>query len=133
MRERIESLKAIGPVGENYEFSKYPLLRYSDADRDVMDASLWAIGHKGRPNAVAVLEIYGDNTIQFEFTATSELPKSVQGNSWRWEPRYLISLGLRFPSKWFRRQRGEHEGLSYRKLRANSKRRKYIVERTNSS
>ena len=33
-----------------------------------------------------VLEVYEGTRVQYEFTAASEPPRSVQGDPWRWEP-----------------------------------------------
>ena len=89
MRKRIESLKAIRSNGQEYEFSKHPLLRYSDAAHGISDATLWSIGETGRPHGIIALEIYQGSSVQYEFTATSEHPKVVQGNGWRWEPEAI--------------------------------------------
>lgn len=89
MRKRIESLKAIRSNGQECEFSKHPLLRYSDAAHGISDATLWSIGETGRPHGIIALEIYQGSSVQYEFTATSEHPKVVQGSGWRWEPEAI--------------------------------------------
>src|SRR5687768_6309241 len=58
MRKRVQALSAMGKGDEKLEFSAEPLLRYNDLARDVADASVWALGPKGRPRAVLVVEVY---------------------------------------------------------------------------
>ena len=87
MRQRAESLEIVGPEGEKIECSKEPLLRYNDAVRDIVDASLWALGREGRPRAVLVLEVYGGVSVQYEFTCVADPPKSVKTQRWQWAPR----------------------------------------------
>jgi len=65
-------------------FVPKPLLRYSDATRDLMDAKasglvdagVWRLGMEGRPTALVVLEIYlsaeGKGTLAHEFVSLSE-------------------------------------------------------------
>ena len=99
MRKRINSLQVIGADGNACEFSKSPLLRYSDQERSVVDACLWSIGKSGRPCGIVVLEVYRGTSIQYEFTAAAELPKSVQGDSWRWEPEDSDFTWVRIPDQ----------------------------------
>jgi hypothetical protein len=87
MRERVDSPNAVGASGKRLQFLQHPILRYGDTVRQVVDASVWALGRKGRPQAILALEIYREGSIQYEFTGTSELPKYVQVGTWRWEPR----------------------------------------------
>src|SRR5688500_4578122 len=87
MRRRVEELIAAGSETEKYEFSKEPMLRYSDAARDILDAGLWSLGRQGRPRAVLVLEVYGGPYVQYELTAVADPPRSVRSARFAWSPR----------------------------------------------
>jgi hypothetical protein len=87
IRRRVESLTATGPKEVKYEFSKQPILRYSDASRDIVDAALWSLGRNGRPRAVLVLEVYGGNFVQYELTVVADPPQSVRAAGLVWSPR----------------------------------------------
>ena len=58
-----------------------PLLRYSDADRGMLDGTLWAYGSAGRP--VAILEMYrsrgGDARYRHATTGTCDRPLKLRG------------------------------------------------------
>lgn len=86
MRQRVNGISAIGPSDEPYQINDTPLLRYNDATRGILDASLWRLGKFGRPATILVLEIYA-TTAQYELTGTSDLPKAVSTGNWRWTPR----------------------------------------------
>jgi hypothetical protein len=63
-------------------------LRYNDLARDVADASLWALGQKGRPRAMLVVEFYWkENFVHYEFTGVAEPPRLVRGPFFEWKPR----------------------------------------------
>jgi hypothetical protein len=87
MRGRVQAFSAMGTGDEKIEFSPEPLLRYSDTARDVADASVWALGRKGRPQAVLVVEVYGIRFVQYELTAVAEPPRLVRAESFEWTPR----------------------------------------------
>jgi hypothetical protein len=88
MRGRVQALSAMGTGDEKLEFSAEPLLRYNDLARDVADASLWAVGQKGRPRAMLVVEFYWkENFVHYEFTGVAELPRLVRGPFFEWKPR----------------------------------------------
>jgi hypothetical protein len=91
MQQRVAALKAIASNGERIEFQKNPILRYDDAERGVVDATLWRLGETGRPKAILVLE-HREDLLLYEFTGTDDLPKSVQGDGWIWEPRGAGSI-----------------------------------------
>jgi len=61
MREKADAIQ-VRRIGEN-EAERLPLIpepffRYSDDPRAIVDASLWGIGGKGRPAAMAKIEYY---------------------------------------------------------------------------
>jgi hypothetical protein len=88
MRGRVQALSAIGTGDEKLEFSVEPLLRYNDLARDVADASVWALGQKGRPGAVLVVEFYWkENFVQYEFPVVADPPRLVRGPFFEWKPR----------------------------------------------
>jgi hypothetical protein len=87
MRKRVQALSAMGAGDEKVEFSEQPLLRYNDLARDVADASVWAVGRKGRPQAVLVVEIYLGDAVQYELTAVAEPPRFVRAASFGATPR----------------------------------------------
>jgi hypothetical protein len=88
MRGRVQALSAMGQGDETLEFSAEPLLRYNDLARDVADASLWAVGRKGRPRALLVVEVYWkEDFVHYEFTGVAEPPRLVRGAFFEWKPR----------------------------------------------
>ena len=99
MQQRVGSLKAIDAGGEAVAFVKDPLLRYSDEGRGIVDASLWSLGKSGRPRAILVLELYDDDTLQYEFTGADNLPKSVAGAGWSWQPSDVDSKWKEIPDQ----------------------------------
>jgi hypothetical protein len=86
MGARVAALKGVDAGGEAVAFSDEALFRYSDPERGIVDATLWRLGKAGRPKAILVLELYGENSLQYEFTGAADLPKSVEGSGARWEP-----------------------------------------------
>jgi hypothetical protein len=96
MRQRVAALKATGSEGERYEFRDEPILRYNDAARGILDASVWALGREGRPRAVLIVEIYG-TFAQYELTAVDQPPKRVDAGSWQWTPNQADYAWTRIP------------------------------------
>jgi hypothetical protein len=75
MRTRVRALSALGTGDEKVEFSETPLLRYNDTARNIADATVWALGRKGRPQAVLVVEVYWPDAVQYELTAVADPPR----------------------------------------------------------
>ncbi|HWB10418.1 MAG TPA: hypothetical protein VG826_14395 [Pirellulales bacterium] len=74
-----------------YLVAERPLLRFSDADRGIVDGTLWAYGGEGRP--AALLEMYCGRYIplgsyRHAWTATSDRPVKLLGAPGiQWTPR----------------------------------------------
>jgi hypothetical protein len=75
MRQRVKALIALGANDEKLQFRENPLLRYNDTARNIADASVWALGREGRPQAVLVVEVYSGDAVQYELTAVAEPPR----------------------------------------------------------
>jgi hypothetical protein len=100
MRGRVKALSAMGAGDEKLEFSAEPLLRYNDLARDVADASLWALGPKGRPRALLVVEVYWkENFVQYEFPVVADPPRLVRGPFFGWKPRAAPFTWLKLPDE----------------------------------
>jgi hypothetical protein len=99
MRNRVAALSAVGPAEEKPEFSEKPLLRYSDTTRDIVDATVWGLGRKGRPRAILVLEVYGGTYVQYELTAIADPPRLVRSARFQWTPRAPQFTWLKVPAK----------------------------------
>ena len=94
MAKRVDEIKITGANSEGTKFGKKPLLRYSDATRFIVDATVWALGDKGRPQGILVLERYEDeNQIEgrsfwgYEFTVTSpKVAERLEASQFNWKP-----------------------------------------------
>lgn len=94
MTQRIFAMKPSGEKSKDLTFRPDPLLRYSDPTRAIVDATVWSLGAKGRPQGIVVLERYendrnngGRSHWSYELTVTSkEVVESLKGPSWEWRP-----------------------------------------------
>ncbi len=94
MAKRIAAIEIDGKNSKETKFGKQPLLRYSDPTRHITDATVWALGQKGRPQGIMVLERYeNENNIEgrsfwsYEFTVTSPtVAETLQSNQLNWRP-----------------------------------------------
>jgi len=63
------------------KLGKAPLLRYNDATRSFLDASLWRLGESGRPRGAVTLELYraseGTARLTYEFISLSSAEFSL--------------------------------------------------------
>lgn len=91
MRSAIDDLKtsSAGVKDDDaLKFAARPLLRYNDQTRtiaqtrELLDATVWRLGERGRPTALVTLEIYpvrpGTGRMFYEFLALSPLPFAIQ-------------------------------------------------------
>jgi hypothetical protein len=100
MRTRVRALSALGTGDEKVEFSAEPLLRYNDLARNISDASVWALGPKGRPRALLVVEVYWkEQFVHYEFTSAAEPPRSVRGKGFEWTPQANTLTWLKIPDE----------------------------------
>jgi len=60
-----------------------PLIRFSDQPRDIMDATLWAIGTPGRPVALQKIEVYHRPEGPSWFYCMTSLSESLIETRWR--------------------------------------------------
>lgn len=90
MKERIKEISFSGKHSKDVSFKPEPLFRYSDPTRNVLDATIWRLGEKGRPKGIAVLEYYTRNGgfWSYEITSTStQVPRNIKGPQWTWDFR----------------------------------------------
>jgi hypothetical protein len=99
MGKRVEALSAMGPKEEKLQFSEKPLLRYNDPARDIVDATVWGLGRKGRPHAVLVFEVYGGQFVQYELTAVADPPRSVKTTAFQWAPQATPFIWSKIPDQ----------------------------------
>jgi hypothetical protein len=69
-----------------------PVLRYADNTRRTHESGLWAMGEKGRPSAVLVIEYYSDEKHGtrwlYEIASLSSKRIAAQrGDDWKWAAR----------------------------------------------
>lgn len=89
MREQIEKLVPTGRDASLWQLRDKPVHRYSDPTRNIIDASIWAVGRSGRPQAMVVLELYEDDDsklLNYELTATSHtVDQTMKGPNLNWQ------------------------------------------------
>lgn len=91
MRSAIEDLKSTSSAIDDaaaLTFVPRPLLRYNDQTRtiantrELLDATVWRLGERGRPTALVTLEIYplrpGMGRMFYEFVSLSPSPFAMQ-------------------------------------------------------
>lgn len=97
MREAIEGLQISAKRTDSEavpKFSARPLLRYNDGTRGnqgISDATVWRLGERGRPKAIATMEIYPVNQsitlLQYEFVSLTSDKLELQNRlGVRWLP-----------------------------------------------
>lgn len=99
MRDRVAGLAITGRDGKPTGFTYEPALRFDDAPRGIVDASMWILGKSGRPAAILALEFYDNDTVMYELTSNAEPPKSVRGAHWEWKPQDQPFDWTKIPAK----------------------------------
>lgn len=99
MRDRVAGLSITGRDGKPTGFTYEPALRFDDAPRGIVDASMWMLGKSGRPAAILALEFYDNDTVMYELTSNAEPPKSVRGADWEWKPQDQPFDWTKIPAK----------------------------------
>ncbi len=101
MRKNVGDLVASGKNAESAKFRPDALLRYSDPVRKIVDATMWSLGTKGRPQGILVLELYdrGTKFWSYELTVTSNnVTETLKGPTWTWKPSGKEFVWTEFPS-----------------------------------
>jgi hypothetical protein len=85
MTELARGLTLSGPDGKTLEPRPAPMVRYDDQPRYIEDATLWALGGKGRPAGVLKVELYPQGRALYGLVSLADAKitaKSTDGWSW---------------------------------------------------
>lgn len=97
MRQRMNDLVVDSQKeSETLRFRPQPLLHYSEPQRGMTESAIWCLGEEGRPAAILSIVLYRGR-LMYEFTATSDRPKSVSGEGWSWTPNAPGFTWLQLP------------------------------------
>jgi hypothetical protein len=99
---QIEMKSIMGDQIDLLELKPDPLIRYSDATRDIVDSLVFRVGKKGRPLALISAELYGRQgttlLLNHEFVALFEPKLRMKRDAFVWEPREGTLVFKDFPA-----------------------------------